>query len=289
MAHQYIEQLTEEVRAAVFGNVGTIIMFRVGSPDAAFLETEFMPRFTPEDLVNLAKYEIYLRLMIDGVASEPFSAVTLPPIAQKTESSDAVIAASRARYARSRDIVASEIVRWSEAEGGGVEVVESATAGEVEKKFEQAETMRRAAKKFGNKPLFEYDCSRCGKHMILPVELDRTRPIYCEECIEVVREERKSGKKRGEERGREAKKIAGSSPVVRDGSLVTREAEATISLSALKLPETKSAGQPAPAAVAAGESPRRRRRRHKPGGGGGPSVSPRPNLPPKSKDDVFPW
>ncbi|MFH1253727.1 MAG: TraM recognition domain-containing protein [Candidatus Uhrbacteria bacterium] len=231
MAHQYIEQLTEEVRAAVFGNVGTIIMFRVGSPDAAFLETEFMPRFTPEDLVNLAKYEIYLRLMIDGVSSEPFSALTLPPIAQKTGSSEIVIETSRATYARPRDIVADEILKWSEMEGGGTEASE--VSPEVAEQFKVAEDRRKATKKFGNKPLFDYDCTRCGKHMILPVELDKSRPIYCEDCIEIVREERKSGKGRVEERKSEVSKPA-SVPAVKDGELVTKETGADMSLTSLK-------------------------------------------------------
>jgi DNA-directed RNA polymerase subunit RPC12/RpoP len=291
MAHQYIEQLTEEVRAAVFGNVGTIMMFRVGSPDAAFLETEFMPRFTPEDLVNLAKFEIYLRLMIDGVASEPFSAVTLPPIVQKTDSSETVIKFSRQTYARPREIVAEEIMAWSEAEGGGVEVVETKATGEVEKKFEEAEAKRKATKKFGNKPLFEYDCTRCGKHMILPVELDKSRPIYCEDCIEIVREERKSGKKRGEDHARESKKVSEAAPAVRDGSFVEKTTSEAVGLSAL-LPVVPNN------VIGGGEAaPRKRRRRHKSGGGGGAQPSPsnqpgqpsRSSQPAKPKDEIFPW
>jgi hypothetical protein len=80
IAHQYVEQMEEEVRAAVFGNVGTTVCFRVGPFDAETLETIFMPRFTKEDLVNLGFAQVYLTLMIDGVGSPPFSALTLPPI-----------------------------------------------------------------------------------------------------------------------------------------------------------------------------------------------------------------
>ena len=80
ITHQYIEQMAEEVRAAVFGNVGTMIIFRVGSFDAEVLEKEFAPVFTAEDIVNLGLYQVYLKLMIDQVASQPFSAVTTPPI-----------------------------------------------------------------------------------------------------------------------------------------------------------------------------------------------------------------
>lgn len=80
IAHQYVEQMDEEVRSAVFGNVGTMITFRVGSFDAEIFEKEFAPQFTSEDIVNLGFAQVYLRLMIDGVGSRPFSARTLPPI-----------------------------------------------------------------------------------------------------------------------------------------------------------------------------------------------------------------
>ncbi|TSC61267.1 MAG: hypothetical protein Greene041614_1133 [Parcubacteria group bacterium Greene0416_14] len=103
MAHQYIEQMSEEVRDAVFGNVGTMITFRVGAYDAEVLEKEYMPQFTAQDLVNLGFAQIYLKLMIDGVGSQPFSAETLPPIAQPEVSSrDAVIEYSRKTYTHSR-------------------------------------------------------------------------------------------------------------------------------------------------------------------------------------------
>ena len=74
IAHQYIEQMEEEVRDAVFGNVGTTVAFRVGPFDAEVLETIFQPHFTATDLVNLGFAQIYLTLMIDGVGSPPFSA-----------------------------------------------------------------------------------------------------------------------------------------------------------------------------------------------------------------------
>jgi len=113
VAHQYIEQLDEKVAPAIFGNVGTIIVMRVGGADATFMETEFAPTFTPEDLVNLAKYQIYLKLMVDGVATVPFSADTLSPIAQRTGSKEKVIAVSRERYAESRPIIEEKVLKWS--------------------------------------------------------------------------------------------------------------------------------------------------------------------------------
>ena len=78
LAHQYIEQMDERVRAAIFGNVGTMIVFRVGATDAEYLAKEFYPVFTEDDLVHLPRYCMYLTLMIAGTASQPFSAASLP-------------------------------------------------------------------------------------------------------------------------------------------------------------------------------------------------------------------
>lgn len=113
IAHQYIEQMSEEVRAAVFGNVGTMVVFRVGAYDAEVLEKEFSPTFTAEDLVNLGFIQIYLKLMIDGVSSPPFSARTLPPIAKSTQSfREEIMASSRGSFARPRAEVEKEIRDW---------------------------------------------------------------------------------------------------------------------------------------------------------------------------------
>jgi hypothetical protein len=79
LAHQYLSQLDVQVRDAILGNVGTIIAFRIGLPDAELLESEFFPDFRATDLINLPNYHIYLKLMIDGRVSSPFSAVTVPP------------------------------------------------------------------------------------------------------------------------------------------------------------------------------------------------------------------
>lgn len=115
IAHQYIEQLNEVVQPAVFGNVGTIVCYRVGATDAEFLAKEFAPQFTETDLVNLTKYDTYMKLMIDGVASEPFSATTLPPLPRdmQTGNREKVIAVSRERYANPRTEVEERITRWS--------------------------------------------------------------------------------------------------------------------------------------------------------------------------------
>lgn len=74
MAHQYLSQLSDEIRDAVLGNVGTIITFRLGVSDASYFAKEYYPVFDILDLINLANYDIYLKMMIDGVPSQPFSA-----------------------------------------------------------------------------------------------------------------------------------------------------------------------------------------------------------------------
>ncbi|MEK7553060.1 MAG: type IV secretory system conjugative DNA transfer family protein, partial [Patescibacteria group bacterium] len=134
MAHQYIEQMAEEVRAAVFGNVGTSIVFRVGPLDAEVLEKIFFPTFIQEDLVNIGQYQMYLTLMIDGVGSPPFSARALPPIAPPTESMKAlVIENSRQIYARPRGAVEQEITEWHEASRSHSTVVAAPPARPVDK------------------------------------------------------------------------------------------------------------------------------------------------------------
>lgn len=110
IAHQYIEQVEENIRAAVFGNVGTTIAFRVGPFDAETLKTVFEPTFFAEDLVNLGFAQIYLTLMIDGIGSKPFSAKTLPPVDHPPYNYvKEIIEASRKNFTRSRASVEAQI------------------------------------------------------------------------------------------------------------------------------------------------------------------------------------
>ena len=122
MAHQYIKQMEEPVMDAVFGNVGTIVSFRVGAEDAEFLEKWFQPDFMMNDIVNLGKYTVYMKLMIDGMSSKGFSAGTLPPFPKLENSNrEAVIAYSREKYGTPRDIVQKGIAEWSLSPGVEVE------------------------------------------------------------------------------------------------------------------------------------------------------------------------
>lgn len=192
MAHQYIEQLTEEVRAAVFGNVGTIILFRIGAADAETFENEFAPRFTEQDLVNLNKYQVYLKLAIDGVTSDAFSATGLPPIAKRTDSAQKVIKVTRERYTKDRKVIEEKVLRWS-----GAEVIQTEAGEKIKTKSEiEGRPMEEPAKK-RKKPLYTYTCDNCGKEQELAVQLDPSRPIYCQDCLD---EMKKTGKKPGKDR-----------------------------------------------------------------------------------------
>jgi hypothetical protein len=125
IAHQYIGQLVNQgnttVKDAVFGNVGTMVVFRVGADDAEFLEKEFSPEFLATDLVNLEKHHFCVKLMIDGVASRPFSAQNLPWLskAEGEESfRDLIIEESRKKYGVPKVMIEKKIIdRWSDNEG----------------------------------------------------------------------------------------------------------------------------------------------------------------------------
>lgn len=113
LAHQYVEQMPEELQAAVFGNIGTSIAFRVGPLDAELMEKQFAPKFMAQDFINLGFAQIYLSLMIDGVGSPPFSARTLPPILPPPRSfRDEIIRRSREQFAKPKAEVEEAIIEW---------------------------------------------------------------------------------------------------------------------------------------------------------------------------------
>ncbi len=116
LAHQYLYQLPDSIKHAVFGNVGTVISFRVGSYDAKELAEEMKPVFSGEDLENLDNHHIALRLLIDGKMSPAFSAITMPPLKPKGHEADrdTVLRISRERYATPRDIVEEKLQSWFE-------------------------------------------------------------------------------------------------------------------------------------------------------------------------------
>lgn len=180
IAHQYIAQLVTDngsaVRDAVYGNVGTMIVFRIGAQDADWLEKEFDPEVTPEDLVSLPNYRVYMKLMVDGVTSKPFSASTLPPLYIEHEAGhvEKIIAESRARYTKPRKEVEKEIAKWS----GMTFVDEDDITGE-------GSEVRIMGGGTGKK--WEAVCSICGKKINVPFEPIAGKPIYCREDMEKVK------------------------------------------------------------------------------------------------------
>lgn len=168
LAHQYIEQLDEKVRAAVFGNVGTLVSFRIGAADAEILAKEFAPKFDETDLVNLDNYEAYIKLMIDGITSEAFSATTLPPLAETVGAVDKIVRISRERYSEERKVVEEKIARWA-----GV------SEEEISKKLTK-----------DNLKKSEAECSLCGSVTHINFVPDGLRPVYCKKCFKVVRKKK---------------------------------------------------------------------------------------------------
>lgn len=114
ITHQYIAQVSEEVMAAVFGNCGTLVTFRVGAPDAAALKKEYEPVFEEVDLVNLDNYHIYVKMSIDGVTCPAFSAVTLPPDKMTNTNREAILAHSRQNYSKRREYVEQKMTDLAE-------------------------------------------------------------------------------------------------------------------------------------------------------------------------------
>jgi len=172
IGNQYITQLEEmtptgkssEVRDAIFGNVGTIVCFRVGAEDAEFLEREFLPEFMAEDLVNLTKYNVYLRLMIDGLAGRPFSAETLSPFPKPKEShKEKIIKVSRERYGTPKKIIEEKITKWT----GFLRLPERP--------------------QITPPVLYDAKCSLCGKWTKVIFPPDGSRPVYCKSCLKKAR------------------------------------------------------------------------------------------------------
>jgi hypothetical protein len=110
LAHQYIDQITDKIRSAIFGNVGTMISFRIGAEDAEYLAKEFHPVFDESDLINLPKYSMYIKLMIDGATSKPFSATTTPVRKWIKSNKREVLSASRKQYGQKVKDVDSKIL-----------------------------------------------------------------------------------------------------------------------------------------------------------------------------------
>lgn len=192
VAHQYVAQLEETVADAVFGNVGTIICFRIGAQDAKLLEREFMPTFIGDDLVNLPKYHAYLKLMIDGITSRPFSASTIPPVDERTGTAGEVIIYTRATYAGARAEVEERIRHWSEDPSSDYASADG-VAPVILPESAPAFLAPRPERKNKNLPppekWFPATCDRCGSATTVPFPPDGSRRIYCKDCYKFRHED----------------------------------------------------------------------------------------------------
>lgn len=187
VAHQYIGQLEETVRDAIFGNVGTIVSFRVGAADAEFLEKEFEPIFMMNDLVNLAKYDMYLKLMIDGVSGDAFSATSLPPIEITTKSDpEKIIKVSRERYTKKREVVEDKVARWS----GYIRDEESDELRKEEPDRDNNKNNGQGQReRADNREMWDATCAVCRTAIKVPFQPDPSRDTYCKDCLMQVRKQ----------------------------------------------------------------------------------------------------
>ncbi len=199
VGHQYIAQLTEPVRDAIMGNVGTMVIFRVGAPDAKVLIKEFEPYITEENLLSLNKREIFLKLMIDGVASKPFSArtVEMPPLPENaSDAKDKVIRVSRERYGKQRAVVEDKIKRWLDAiddpEDAEQPVVHAKAEGLRPKASVQRDDRESASQRVSvpSQPSVVRHllvCDSCGTQVQVGFDPDPLKNVFCRECLKKFR------------------------------------------------------------------------------------------------------
>ncbi|MDI6777924.1 MAG: type IV secretion system DNA-binding domain-containing protein [Patescibacteria group bacterium] len=233
LAHQYIGQLmtdtSTKVRDAVFGNVGTICVFRVGAEDAEFLEKEFEPVFMIQDLVNLPNRHIYIKLMIDGIAGNAFSATTLAPIdlSKTLANEEKVIRITRERYASSREEVEEKIARWSGlmTEKNAVNYERKVLRPESRPTSKRAvpglKNKRRVDEKKSatgisdkerdvNRTMYPAKCATCETDIEVPFKPDGSRPTFCKDCLkDYQRQQARIQQTQDKKRGDSGKSISG--------------------------------------------------------------------------------
>ena len=193
LANQYLAQLTEsnggghntKVRDAVFGNVGTMILFRIGAEDAEFLEREFSPEFEAADLVDLSKYNIYLKLMIDGVASRPFSAQTLIPEPRPFKIfKNEIIEFSRKTYSNPQKIVEENIAKLAQIS------IDSESSNSAPRPHFPQQQQQQQQQQSGPVELYDAQCQICQKRTRVPFRPDGKRPVFCQACMKRIEKER---------------------------------------------------------------------------------------------------
>jgi CxxC-x17-CxxC domain-containing protein len=155
LANQYLDQLPDKIKTAIIGNIGTIIAFRVGPLDAEILAKEFEPYISAIDLLNLPKYTTYIKMIVDGITTQPFIANTLPPRElPKISYEEEIINFTRSKYCATRGFVEKQIKdRFGYLPG-----------------------------KEGEKEQFLAKCWNCGKEIYVDFPPTREKPVFCESC-----------------------------------------------------------------------------------------------------------
>ena len=195
IAHQYIGQLVTDtstaVRDAVFGNVGTMVSFRVGAGDAEVLELEFTPEFLQNDLINLPNYNVYIKLMIDGITSRAFSAKTLPPVPvdRENEKREEIIKLSREKYAEKVSDAEAEITNWA----GNLDMQSPAPLSAAPKSQSRPQFQSRSQSLSQSPTLYDAKCSNCGKWTKVIFPPEPGKPVYCKSCLKKMKPARAGG------------------------------------------------------------------------------------------------
>lgn len=113
VTHQYVDQIDQKIQDAIFGNIGTLMNYVVGQKDAQRLEKEYAPHLTAEDLVNLDRFRLTLKLTIDGAQSPPFTAIGLKPTYREFKLKDRIKDYCRETYSKPRDVVEHKLNKWA--------------------------------------------------------------------------------------------------------------------------------------------------------------------------------
>lgn len=218
LANQYMAQLVDDktksavLRDAIIGNVGSMISFRIGAEDAEVLEKEFAPEFLIQDFVNLGFANVYLKLMIDNVASRPFSAVTLAPIDTPTINyAKEIIDYSRLTYGRSREVVDQSIRDWggfamksgasvfsgvpvaprpvphvSARDSSNASVINQAPTAAVSPPAVASVARPIVSKDENGQKMYRATCAIDGQEIWVPFQPDGRRPVYCSEHLSQI-------------------------------------------------------------------------------------------------------
>ncbi|MDE1970565.1 MAG: type IV secretion system DNA-binding domain-containing protein [Patescibacteria group bacterium] len=181
VANQYISQMDETVRDAIVGNVGTMMVFRIGPDDAELFEKEMFPVFVVNDFVNLPRAQVAMKLMIDGATSPAFSAVTLPPTPLPEVSfRNEILRYTYATYSVPRERVDEIINEWLST------VFMSDKEASMQGEGGVAPDASHSSQPDSQRAMYSAICWNCGTETQIPFQPDPKRPVYCKNCLKLI-------------------------------------------------------------------------------------------------------